>query len=261
VVYAVTESNRLIRFNAGQPQTVLSIKNIQGLEPGEQILGIDFRVARGVLYALGSSNRLYVLDPELGVAKRVSKEPFAVGLRGREFGFDFNPVADRIRLVSDAGQNLRLHPDTGAVVDSDPAAPGVQIDARLAYAPDDRHAGIRPVLVAAAYTYNKTNDQLTTNYALDAGLGVLLTQGSREGRMPAVSPNTGQLFTVGPLGTALDERSAFDIADVSNTGFVATGSARGPARFYSIDLHSGALSLIGSIGSGEAIRCIAVAPE
>jgi hypothetical protein len=36
------------------------------------------------------------------------------------FPIDFNPVVDRIRIMSDAGQNLRVHPDTGAVVADSP---------------------------------------------------------------------------------------------------------------------------------------------
>jgi hypothetical protein len=32
---------------------------------------------------------------------------------------DFNPTVDRIRLVTDSGQNLRLHPELGTVVATD----------------------------------------------------------------------------------------------------------------------------------------------
>ena len=36
-------------------------------------------------------------------------------LNGTGFGFAFDPVADRIRVVSDSEQNLRINPDTGTV--------------------------------------------------------------------------------------------------------------------------------------------------
>ena len=43
------------------------------------------------------------------------RRSFAPLLDGTEFGVDFNPQVDRLRVVSNSGQNLRLHPDTGAV--------------------------------------------------------------------------------------------------------------------------------------------------
>ena len=35
-------------------------------------------------------------------------------LTGSQFGVDFNPVADRLRVPSDSGLNLRINADTGA---------------------------------------------------------------------------------------------------------------------------------------------------
>ncbi len=37
-------------------------------------------------------------------------------LSGTEFGIDFNPLADRLRVVSDTGQNLRIDVDSGATI-------------------------------------------------------------------------------------------------------------------------------------------------
>ena len=124
--FAVTVSNQLISFNAGQPRKLLSKKPLLGLQAGETIVGIDFRVNKGVLYALGSVNgqgRLYTIDTATGYATLVGA-PLAVALDGEEFAFDFNPTVDRIRVVSNTGQNLRLHPDSGAVVDANPNDPG-----------------------------------------------------------------------------------------------------------------------------------------
>jgi hypothetical protein len=44
----------------------------------------------------------------------MSAAVFMPVLAGTSFGFDFNPTVDRIRLVSDSGQNLRLNPNSGA---------------------------------------------------------------------------------------------------------------------------------------------------
>ncbi len=151
---AVTASHQLIKFNAGQPQKILASIAIKGLQPGEVILGIDYRVVKDTLYALGSSGRLYTLNEDTAQLTQVGTAPFAVKLDGTQFGFDFNPTVDRIRVDSHTSQNLRLHPDTGAVVDSNPNAEGVQIDAPLAFAAVDANASKKASVVGAAYSYN-----------------------------------------------------------------------------------------------------------
>ncbi len=250
-VYAVTDDHELIRFNAGQPRRILARVSLNGLQPGETVRGIDYRVARGVLFALGSSGRLYTLDTKSGQATQVG-QPLRVALGGSETGFDFNPVVDRIRVVGDDGQNLRLHPDTGALV---------QEDGRLAYAAGDANAGKPARVMAAAYTYNKTNDRITTNFAIDGALGLLITQGTREGRAPAVSPNTGQLYTVGPLGWGPAARVSFDISDLDNAALAArTAPGASSSLFYSIHLETGVATLIGTIGGCKAVRGIAIEP-
>jgi hypothetical protein len=259
-LYALTDSNALLRLNAGQPQKVLQRVAVKGLQPGEQLLGIDYRVARGVLFAYGSSGRLYTLNTGTGAATAVGG-PIAVRTEGSETGFDFNPTVDRIRLVTDSGQNLRLHPDTGAVVDSDASTPGLQIDGPLAYAANDINAGKKPRIMAAGYTYNKTNEKITTNFAIDGGLGTLVTQGTREGVTPAVSPNSGQLFTVGALGSGPVARAALDIADINNVAFAAlTAIGARMSVLYLVNLDNGSAQRIGSIGGGEPVQGIAIEP-
>ena len=258
-IHAVTASNRLLSFNAGQPQKILASKPLSGLRSGDRLVGIDYRVAKGQLFGLGASGQLYRIDAATAAATPVgAPSPLP---EGREFGFDFNPTVDRIRVVSDAGFNLRLHPDTGAVVDGDANQPGVQLDGRLAYDGADRMAGHTPRIVAAAYSYNKDNEKITTNYALDGAAGALVHQGTKEGVAPAVSPNSGRLYTVGALGTGPFERASFDISDVSNTAYAGiAGSGGQPTRWYRIDLVSGAATFIGTVGGGEPISGSAIEP-
>jgi DNA-binding beta-propeller fold protein YncE len=243
-VFAVTDSGALIRFNAGTPRQLASRQPITGLAPGETLVGIDFRVARGELYGLTSTGRLVVIDTASARARAVGSAPPA-GLSGTRFGFDFNPAADRVRVVSDSGQNLRLHPDTGAVAATDAALAGPPGEAAR--------------ITAAAYTYNKRNDKLTTNYALDIGRGRLVTQGSIEGSEPVVSPNTGRIADVGPLGTGPVDDAAFDIADIDNAALAALRQG-GRTRLFAIDLASGKASLLGTVGHGEALRGMAIQP-
>jgi hypothetical protein len=257
-IFAVTEGMALVSFNAGQPQDVKTVGKVQGLEAGEWLVGIDFRVARGILYGLGSTGRLYTIDTRSAQAKAVGGAPLA--LEGREFGFDFNPTVDRIRVVSDTGQNFRVHPDTGAMVDGDPGMPGVQPDGPLAFAPGDVEQPIEARIVAAAYTYNKQNDKITTNYAIDMATSSLVTQGTREGVQPSVSPNTGQLYIVGSLGVMPFRQAGFDIADVTGVAYLSLNhGASSPTRFYSVDLRTGRATFIGTVG-GERLRGISVEP-
>ncbi len=259
-ILAVTESNQLIGFNAARPETLRFKQPLAGLRPGEAVLGIDFRVARGELFALGSSGQLYRIDRATAEAKPVGP-PHAVSLVGNEFGMDFNPAVDRVRVVSDSGQNLRLHPDTGAMVDADPMLDGLQIDSPLAYAAGDTNAGRAAAVVAAGYTYNKQDEKLTTNFAIDARQGLLATMGTREGVQPAESPNTGRLHTVGSLGLPAFDRAAFDIGDLANAAYAAlTAAGAAQSSWVGIDLATGRATLIGTIGGGEPIRAIAIEP-
>lgn len=256
-IHAVTASGQLIAFNAGQPQKILSRRSLSGLREGDRLLGIDYRVAKGQLFGLGRSGQLYRIDAASGAATPVGT-PVALPAGG-EFGVDFNPTVDRIRVVSDQGFNLRLHPDSGAVVDGDPSQAGVQFDARLAYDPADRLSGQVPRVVAAAYTYNKDNEKITTNFALDGAGGMLVHQGTKEGVTPAVSPNGGRLYSVGALGTGPFAQASFDISDVSNAAYAGITEA-GRTRWYRIDLASGRASLIGTVGGGEPITGSAIEP-
>lgn len=251
MIYAVTTTNQLIQFNAGQPQKTLSSKALTGLAAGDTLLGIDYRVAKGQLFGLGASGQLYRIDAKTGAASAVgAANGLPVG--ASEWGFDFNPVVDRIRVVNDAGFNFRIHPETGAIVDADPNLPGLQMDGRLAFDAADVNASKAATIVAAGYTYSKGNDKITTNYALDGRQGVLLHQGTREGVQPAVSPNTGRLYTVGSLGIGAFDKATLDISDVSNAAYSAV-TAGGKSVWYRIDLTTGTATRIGSIAAGAVV--------
>ena len=57
-VWLLTPDHRLLQVDAARPEALLRSCTLGGLREGEQLLGIDFRVARGVLYALGRSGQL-----------------------------------------------------------------------------------------------------------------------------------------------------------------------------------------------------------
>lgn len=251
-LWLVTQSQQLLKVNPKSPAEVLEQKVLIGLADGEQIQGIDYRVAYGVLFAISNKGQLYTINTVTGALSAVG-EPLASGiLQTAQYGFDFNPAADRIRVVNELGQNLRLHPETGALAFTDPD---------LHYAASDRHVGATPAIVAAAYTYNQQDAKMTTNYAIDKALGTLVTQGSVEGSEPMISPNTGQLFTVGALGISGLQQVSFDISDLNNIAFIAVSTATEAAStLYQIDLATGAAHKLGTLANGEALAGIAIEP-
>lgn len=257
LLFAINDRGELLRFRAGKPNVILTRKKISGLN--EDVRGMDFRVSHGVLFVLGASGRLYTLDSDTARATTLGEAPLA--LPAVETGFDFNPTVDRMRVALADGTNLRAHPVSGAQVDSDPKADGVQRDGALVYAPGDTHAGWPALINGVAYTYNKQNDKLTTNFAIDGARGTLVTMGSREGVEPVVSPNGGQVFTVGPLKTGPVTGVSFDISDAHNSVYLAA-SRVGDTRthLFRVNLDTGEATYLASVGKKERIRALAIEP-
>jgi hypothetical protein len=236
-VFAVTDGNELISFDANNARSILSRVAIAPLNPGERILGIDFRPANNLLYAVGSSNQLYIVDPRTGAASRVGS-PLTPALSGTEFGFDFNPTVDRIRVVSDSGQNLRLHPDTGVVA---------AIDGALNFAPSDSNAGRQPRVVGAAYTSPDNNPVTgTTLFVIDSALDIGATQDP---------PNAGTLNTFMSLGANAGDLLGFDISLTQVLVVVSPGPSAPSVLF---DVANGARRNLGAIGNNEVIRGLAI---
>lgn len=228
-------NNILVTFPSDDPMDVSKVK-IKGLQKKERILGIDVRPLNGQIYALGSTSRLYVINRDNGMATAVSPTPLNPAVVGTSISFDFNPTVDRIRIMTDAGQNLRAHPDTGAIVST---------DASLAYAGGDPGFAAVPDVTACAYT-NSDNDPATgtTLYDIDSTRGTLLLQDP---------PNNGTLNTVGPLGVDFTNVAGFDIAVSTGTAYASLVVKNGKkknlrASLFTINLATGAATEVGKIG-------------
>ncbi|OZM71994.1 hypothetical protein CFN78_17825 [Amycolatopsis antarctica] len=190
---------------------------VTGVAKGDRLIGIDVRPANGALYAMSAKGQLHTVDARTGKATTVGAP---VELAGSAIGFDFNPTVDRIRVVTDTGQNLRLVPDTGALAAA---------DGTLAYAPGDPAEGRTPKVAASGYTNSVAGATSTLLYNLDAGRDTLVTQGTAPGVEPVVSPNTGQLYTVGKLGLNITAVNGFDISGAAPAGDYDAGDYRGVA--------------------------------
>ncbi len=247
-VFAVTVTNNLLSFNSAAPDTILNTLPLSGLQAGEIMLAIDFRPATGQLFGLGSSNRIYTINTTTGAATAVAG-PFTPALVGSDFGADFNPTVDRLRVVSDQDQNLRLNPATGAVAAT---------DTNLSYASGDANFGANPNVVGSAYTNSFAGSTSTSLYGIDSNLDTLVLQGSLNGA--PVSPNSGQLTTVGALGVNSNGLVGFDIQGSNNRAFASlTAAGDSSSKLYTLNLTSGAATLIGTIGGPDLIRDVAVA--
>lgn len=218
--YVLTDNNQLLKLNTQSPATVLSTITVTGLPNGERLAGIDFRPATGQLYGVSNMSRLYTINMNSGAATAQGMGPFMPPTTGDAIGFDFNPTVDRIRLVTNQGQNLRLNPETGAVQVVDGNINGVS------------GASISSV----AYTNNRAGVTTTTLYDIDPITDKLYRQNP---------PNDGKLEEVGSLGVDIAGTGSFDIGpDGSAVAVLISNNVRG---FYQVDLGTGRLERLGDL--------------
>lgn len=235
-IYGLDGGNNLVEFGSRSEDEVRR-RQITGLQPGEILVGIDYRPGETRLFGVGNTSRLYFIDTATTEATPVAG-PFVPALEGEAFGTDFHPGADRLRVHASGGQNLRLDP-AGTVSATDP---------RLAYAPGDPGSFTTPRITGTAYTTASP----TLLYGIDSNRDVLVT-------FP--SPDAGVVRTVGPLGLNTSDDVGFDIVETREgpVAFVVLSEGR-VSRLYQIDLPTGRPTLIGRLATRTPIRSIAVEP-
>ena len=234
---AVRGGNTIVTVNSTSPGTSGRTTNITGLGAGQSIVAIDSRpaVSGRILYGLSNTGQLYAINPRSGTATAVGSP---IALQGTQFGFDFNPTVDRIRVISNTGQNLRVNPDTGAVI----------VDGNL----NVQVAG-QPIRVsgntAAAYANSVPGATTTTLYVINTQTGLLQIQNP---------PNAGTLNVVGGLGgTAAGTVSGFDISAAGDNRVSVVQN--GVTNLYSVNLQTGAATFIGQFSTG-ALEGLAFIP-
>jgi len=241
-VIGLTSDQRLVAFRACKPGRLREIGPVSGLGGGDSTLvGIDFRVQDGMLYGVGNGGGVYTLDLATAEAGFVSQ--IGPALSGTAFGVDFNPVADRLRIVSDAGQNLRHNIAL--------ATGGTTEDLGLTYTAPPTAPVTATGIAGAAYTNNDLTvmgaaNTATTLFDLDTNLNQLAIQSP---------PNNGILAATGLLGVDPGAAAGFDIYStldlagmtIRNTG-VASLVVGGVTGLYGIDLLTGKAQLFGALG-------------
>jgi hypothetical protein len=276
--FVLRGDNSIVAIDVANPTAAGTPIPIAGLNAGDTLVGIDFRPMNGFLYGLAFNSgagtvQLYAISHRTGQATPIGATgTFVFGdgstpvqLFGPSFGFDFIPTTDRIRVVTSAGLNFRIDPNTGAFVDGDHggaagSVSGLNMDGPISGGTTQAHA--------AAYTNNQQNATVTTLYTLDSATNSLYIQNPPN----AGTQTLGKTVTLNG-GPTIDFTSAtgFDIlpgvnAITSNAVVAGVGYAAlmvgGTARLYTIDLSNGSATLVGPIGDGTtAIHGLALQGE
>jgi hypothetical protein len=188
-----------------------------------RLIGIDVRPADGLLYGVTVDGWVVAIDPQSGQASRKSKlsETLKAGVTAT---VDFNPVADRLRIMGSDGTSLRVNVDDGKAI----------VDGTHKFKEGDVNAGKTPKIVAGAYSNAVKGTPSTMLYDIDVTTGSLVTQ---------APPNDGILNTVGPLGVKLEGAVGFNIVTSGpdqNEAWLTGGGV-----LYSVDLKTGKASMVG----------------
>lgn len=228
-IIGLTDDQRLVTFRECQPGRFREIAPVSGLGSADSALvGIDFRVQDGRLYGVGNGGGIYQIDTATAVATLVSQ--LASVPNDPQVGVDFNPAADRLRVISAAAQNLRHNAITGGATIE---------DGDLNYMPGTPALGVS----GAAYTNNDLDPNTgTTLFDIDTTLDQLVIQSP---------PNNGSLAAVGKLNVDASPPVGFDIQTIADDGVsvrnrgLAAFTAFGAPALYRVNLLTGAASFIG----------------
>jgi hypothetical protein len=216
--------------------STITVKGPQN-QPLAPLAGIDVRPADGMLYGVSTDGTVVTIDTRTGQATVKSRlESFVKS--GVAITIDFNPAADRLRIIGADGTNLRANVDDGRVT----------TDGKLRFADGDTHNGKAPSITAGAYSNSFKGTKETALYDIDTTLGVYLKQ---------APPNDGVLATIG-MTEVKGQAIAFDIESDGvggNTGWLVAGD-----RLMKLDIATGKAMAVGKLPVKGQVRDIAVMP-
>jgi len=266
---------QLTRFAFATPATSAQA-TVAGVVAGERLVGFDVRPSTGQLYALGidaanDRGTIYVLEPQSATGTAVASP---VGLPGRiayvddsgvavdlsdlPLAFDFNPAADRIRIVDASGLNARANPNDGAPVDGNATSAGINPDGSV-------QAELGTQVVGTAYASNATSPAFTTQYTLDQAFARLYIQnppnsGTQSlplaltifGNPFVFNGDTGFDIPPGPTSSAAN-------APVTGVGYFTANNPSDAPTLYEVGLTNGVVLPLGAIASnGQSLTGLAV---
>lgn len=232
---ALKDGKSIVWIDTAQKKVVGSAM----LDGGASLLAIDVRPSDGKLYGVVSTGAIVTIDAKTGKWEKKSQLSETLPA-GAAITVDFNPVADRMRILTSTGVSLRVNVDDGKAT----------VDGSLKYAETDPAKGTMPMVRAGAYTNSFAGTKETALYNIDGATGMLVKQ---------APPNDGILTGIGKLGVKVDGPVAFDILSDGkggNTGWLLAGG-----QLHSVDLATGATKAVGPIaGLSGTISDIAILP-
>jgi hypothetical protein len=224
----LTADNQLLLFRSDSPSNLQGAVTVTGLASGETLLGLGYQEQLGRIYAMGSTNRLYVVNPITGAALPVASTPFSPPLNGDAFAFAVDTSTNLARSYSSSSQNLSISLTTGQT-----ASTGQP----YTYDPNDPGTGTTPVLTALAYAAPPVGSQgVSALYGIDSARSAFITSPTQT----ALIRTIGDLGvkTAGPAGLALTK---------SGTALAALrATADGNPQLYNLDISTGKATAISS---------------
>lgn len=256
--------SKLVKFSLGTPTGYTTVGNVSGLQTDTRIAGIDYRVQDQKLYAVGDAGGVYTVSTTTGVATFINR--VTVPFTGTISDIDFNPAADRLRIVTSAGENLRHNVNNAAApaAPNTPATPTVT-DGALTYVLPPAAPVPATSIAAVAYINNDVEvppvgtpaSSNTAIFGLDTAADQIALQS------PA---NAGLLVPTGRLGIDAGSAAGLDIYSARTKGRAVTNVAyatlqvNGIYGLYKVDLLTGLPTLVGRFGAALPVADLAVLP-
>ena len=225
---------RMATFTTDRPDILDWVRVIKGLKGDTKLIGIDYRVQNGLMYGVGDQGGIYTIKtpPEVVDVEVTKVSQLQIALYGTKFGVDFNPAADRLRVISDNAQNLRHNLGNGTTEED-----GILTTPPL---PSPTRG-----VTAAAYTNNDLNGATATT---------LFDINTTSDQVVIQSPaNNGTLAPTGSLTLDAGADAGLDIFSyltggktTSNIAFASlTPYGADPPSFYSVNVFTGEATAIG----------------
>lgn len=238
----LTSANQIVRFNTAAMGMEMPMA-ITGLSmAGERLVGIDNRPGDGMIYGVSTANKIYTINEMTGAATWKADLSMPVINAGRGYGIDFNPVADfngaaSLRLVSTSGENFAINTNTGAV-------------------------GNAANMIAAGYSAVAYTNSMSMPTMAPAGTALYYIDSSND--MLAMAPgafNTPTIMGVGALGVDVLKANGFEITGGMGYAALNVDGASLDTGLYSINLMTGAATMIGAYNGTLSGLTVSAVPE
>jgi hypothetical protein len=255
IVYAVTQNNSLLKFSLNAPSVLLKTLPIKDLESNEKILAIDFRPCLCGVYALSSAGKLYDININNGEAKPSFNGGVLfdiAGFQNDDFDIEFDPARNQLIVLSSSGLRYIVK----FTYPNGQETPVVTKEPNLIKAGTSTSPGVN----AAAFSNNFENAPSTMLYYLNATTSRFGYLGSNPYTSVDPVPNVGTETSNINVAFSTQYPVGFDVGDPADVKYVVSGVQTGEniSSLYTIDVTTGSLNRIGTIGSGVIVNDITV---